>query len=141
MGFETVNPRSGDPVAAVMKLTGGGADRVVEACGLPRTFLQAVECAGRFGEVVFLGNISGDFIIPQKDFSDILRKEITIHGTWNSKVVPAGKDDWSTVLACMDRDLQVAPLISHTPPLSDGVRAFDMIVGKKEPFSKVIFRI
>jgi len=141
MGFTTVNPRSGDPVAAIAKLTGGGADRVVEACGLPLTFLQAVRSAGRFGEVLFLGNINGDFTIPQKDFSDILRKEITIRGTWNSKVTPAGKDDWSTVLQYMDKQLQVAPLISHTPPLSDGARMFDAVVGRKEPFNKVIFRL
>jgi len=45
------------------------ADRVVEAVGLPRTFLQPTQAAARSGEVVFLGNIRGQFVVGQKDFS------------------------------------------------------------------------
>jgi L-iditol 2-dehydrogenase len=40
----------------------------IEACGLPVTFLQAVQVAAMFGEVLFMGNIAGEFKIGEKIF-------------------------------------------------------------------------
>ena len=48
-----------------------------------------------------MGNLHGEFRLGEKAFSSILRRELTLHGTWNSKVVPRGTDDWSTVLKYM----------------------------------------
>lgn len=142
MGFVPVSGRDCDPVAAIKDATAGhGADKVVEAVGLPATFLQAIQVAASFGEVVFMGNITGTFSVGEKDFSSILRRELTIHGTWNSKWTPRGLDDWSTAMAFMDRELTVAPLISHTPPLSEGVEVFDAVYNRKIRYSKVIFTI
>lgn len=141
MGFIAVDGSATDPVEAVRESTGGeGADKVVEACGLPLTCRQAVQSTGRFGEVVLLGNISGDFTISGRDFSSILRKELRLYGTWNSKVTPRGRDDWSAVLAHMDRELLVKPLISHTPWLAEGPEIFQRMFKKTEFFNKVIFK-
>lgn len=141
MGFTPVDSSKGDPVAQIKDLTGGyGADRVVEAVGLPQTFLQAVMAGARFGEVVFLGNIRGSFQIGEKDFSSILRRELTIKGTWNSRVVPAGRNDWTTVLSSLGRGIEVSRLISHTPRLAEGVDVFRRVVGRTESFNKVVFQ-
>jgi L-iditol 2-dehydrogenase len=142
LGFEAVNGIQDKAVEKIMELTAGaGAARVVEAVGLPATFLQAVQVAARFGEVVFLGNIHGTFSIGEKDFSNILRKELTIYGTWNSKVVPRGADDWTTVLQYLDKELQVGPLISDTPRLEEGPAIFDSILHRKKFHNKVIFKV
>lgn len=142
MGFIPVNSREGDAVEAILEATNGnGVQYSVEACGLPITFLQAVQVAGMFGEVVFMGNIMGEFKIGEKDFSNILRKELTIHGTWNSKITPVGTDDWSTVLKHLDRELIVAPLITDKLPLSEGAEIFDDLVHRRNYHNKVIFDI
>jgi L-iditol 2-dehydrogenase len=142
MGFETINSSETDPVSRIKELTNGdGANRVVEACGFPATFLQAIQCTAMFGEVVFMGNILGEFKIGEKDFSDILRKELTIYGTWNSKIVPRGTDDWTTVLKFMDKELNVAPLITDLVGLEQGPSIFDSIVNKKAYHNKVIFKM
>jgi len=142
LGFTVINAKKKDPVKALLEFTNReGVDKVVEACGLPLTYRQAVQSAGRFGEVLFLGNIKGDFILGQKEFSDILRRELVLHGTWNSKIIPRGKDDWSTVLYYMDKEMNVAPLISHTPKLSEGAAIFHRIVDREESFNKVIFTL
>ena len=142
MGFEVINSQETDPVQAIYELTGGrGAHVAVEAVGFPATFLNAIRSVGRMGQVVFMGNIHGTFQIGEKDFSDLLRKEITIYGTWNSKVVPTGIDDWSTVLQMMDKELQVDQLISHTPDLEEGAEIFNRILKKEEFFNKVIFKV
>jgi L-iditol 2-dehydrogenase/galactitol-1-phosphate 5-dehydrogenase len=140
MGFVPIDSQKGDPVAQLLESTGGyGADRVVEAVGLPQTFLQAVMVAARFGEVVFLGNIRGSFQIGEKDFSSILRRELVIRGTWNSRVVPEGRNEWTTVLSSLGQTIEVARLISHTPTLADGVDVFRRVVARTESFNKVVF--
>lgn len=140
MGFVPVDSRQGDPVETIREATAGiGVQYSVEACGLPVTFLQAVQVAGMFGEVVFMGNIAGEFKIGEKDFSNILRKELTIHGTWNSKITPVGIDDWTTVLKHLDNDLVVAPLITDRLPLSEGPAIFDDLVNRRNYHNKVIF--
>ena len=142
MGFIAINSVEKDAVEEVFKLTNNrGANRVVEACGLPQTFLQALNIASRNGEVVFMGNIIGEFKIGEKDFSSILRREITIYGTWNSKTVPTGNDDWSTVLNYMDKEFQVAPLISDIVPIEQGKEIFDSIVEKRKFHNKVIIQL
>lgn len=142
MGFETIDSKAADLVQQLMDKTNGlGANRVVEACGLPVTFVQAIACAATFGEVVFMGNLHGEFRLGEKAFSSILRRELTLHGTWNSKVVPRGTDDWSTVLKYMDRELQIAPLITDTPSLEEGPAIFASIRERKAPHNKVIFNI
>ncbi len=143
MGFIPINSQKTDPVAFVYEQTEGqGADRVVEACGLPHTFLQAIQAAGRFAEVLFLGNIHGRFSIGEKDFSAILRKELKILGTWNSRIIPRGHNDWTTALEYMERKLEVAPLISHTLELREGPRVFEQIAeGSFGSFGRIIFRI
>lgn len=141
MGFEPVNARDVNPVEHIVSVTNGGVQYSVEACGLPLTFLQAVQVAGMFGEVVFMGNIAGEFKIGEKDFSNILRKELTIHGTWNSKITPVGIDDWTTVLKHLDRDLVVAPLITDKIPLSEGPAIFEDLVNRRGFHNKVIFDI
>ncbi|MCC8109560.1 MAG: galactitol-1-phosphate 5-dehydrogenase [Planctomycetes bacterium] len=142
MGLAPVSGQGRDPVAAIRDATDGrGADKVVEAIGLPQTFLQAVQSAATFGEVVFMGNISGTFAVAERDFSSILRRELTIHGTWNSRWTPRGQDDWTTALSFMDRELSVGPLISHTPRLDEGVEVFAAVHEKRMPYSKVIFTL
>jgi L-iditol 2-dehydrogenase len=139
MGFSPVDARTSDPAEQIRQATGGaGADRVIEAVGLPGTFLQAVQCAARFGEVVFLGNIRGSFTIGEKDFSSILRRELIIYGTWNSRVVPEGRNEWTTVLSHLGGRIEVARLISHTLPLAEGAEAFRRILARTEFFNKVV---
>ena len=143
MGFTTVDPAAEDPVEAIQSLTGGtgaaGADITVEACGLPVTFRQAIAAAGLFGQVVFLGNIHGEFTLPEAMFSSILRRELTMYGTWNSKVTPRGSDEWTRVLAAMGTELELEPLISHRVPLEKGPEIFATIHQKSEWVNKALF--
>ncbi len=142
MGFVAIDSSTVDLHDELFRLEKtDGVDCVVEAVGYPATFLQALKCAGRFGQIVFMGNILGTFSVPEKDFSRILRNENKIIGTWNSKIEPRGKDDWSAVLQFLDKQILVTPLISHEMPLGEGPAIFAKIAEKKEWFNKVMFSI
>jgi aryl-alcohol dehydrogenase len=51
----TVNPKDGDPVEQIVKITGKGADFSLEASGLPAVLRQAVDCLGFFGTCGIVG--------------------------------------------------------------------------------------
>ncbi len=142
MGLTPVDARGGDPVERIRDATGGGARCTVEAVGLPLTFLQALQAAGRGGQVLFMGNLIGRFEVGDRDFSQILRRELVIRGTWNSRITPRGGDDWSVSLARMERDLRIAPLVTHTPSLEEGPEVFRRLAeGGFGPHGRVVFRI
>ncbi|MEI6389098.1 MAG: galactitol-1-phosphate 5-dehydrogenase [Spirochaetota bacterium] len=140
LGFEAFDSAKAELVEA-MQARDGGVDCVVEACGFPATFRQAILSAGRFGQVVFMGNIAGEFKLPEKDFSRILRNEIRISGTWNSRVVPRGRDEWTRVLAFLDSRMDVQCLVSHRPSLTEGTEIFRKMEAREGWFNKVVFAL
>jgi L-iditol 2-dehydrogenase/galactitol-1-phosphate 5-dehydrogenase len=139
IGAIPVDAKQYDPVDYIRQVTGGGADCVVEAWGFPETFRQALMTARHLGEVSFLGNIKGDFILSESEFSSILRRELTIHGVWNSKIAPQEKDEWSEVLHHMAHGLDLSPLISHTPTLREGADILHMMHERYEYYHKIVF--
>lgn len=142
LGFTAINALERDTVAAIRELTGGkGADCVVEASGIPKTFVQAIEAAGVFGQVLFLGDVNGNVALEDSLISSILRRELTLHGTWNSRNLPSGKSEWDMVLAQMGKGLQISPLISHMPILEQGPQVFADMASRNIWYNKVVFPI
>jgi L-iditol 2-dehydrogenase len=140
MGFEPLDARAGDPVEALRGLTGGaGVDAALEAVGLPLTFRQVLACVRHGGQSVLMGNIRGSLSLEEREVSSLLRREVTIRGTWNSRVSPEGANDWTESLARMGRGIDIAPLVSHVVPLSEGPDIFRRIVGGGEYFAKAVF--
>lgn len=140
-GFaDCINAKNEDPVKKIRENTDGGVDLSIEAAGSPKTFVQSVEVSKAFGRVVFLGNVQGDVTFPQDVVSNILRKQVTIYGTWNSNFAPALKDDWRLTLHFMATGLlNVLPLITHRFKIEQANEAFELMWKKKEFFNKVMF--
>jgi len=136
----TVNSSLEDPVGRVLAETNGlGPDLVVEAAGVPVTFVQALHMARSLGRVVIMGNPAADVTLPQVTISQILRKELTVRGTWNSRMVALPVDEWRVTLDMMEqRRLRIGPLISHRVPLERGVEALTMMRDRSEPYNRVI---
>lgn len=140
-GFEVVDGRAGDPVEALRSLTGGqGTDVTLEAVGLPLTFRQALAAVRHGGQAVLMGNIRGVLSLEEREVSSLLRREVTIRGTWNSRVAPEGANDWTETLARLGRGIDVAPLVSHVVPLAEGPDLFRRILAGGEYFAKVVLK-
>ncbi|MGI6374655.1 MAG: galactitol-1-phosphate 5-dehydrogenase [Anaerolineae bacterium] len=136
----TVNSRTADPVALARRLGRGlGADLVIEAAGVPATFERALLMARPLGRVVIMGNPSADVTLARSTVSQLLRKELTLHGTWNSSFVALPTDEWRVTLRYLaDRRIDVKPLITHRVPLSQGVQALEMMRRRAEPVARVV---
>jgi L-iditol 2-dehydrogenase/galactitol-1-phosphate 5-dehydrogenase len=140
--LEVIDPKAGDTVEQLRERTAGaGADCVIDACGIPLTFLQAIESAAVFGQVVILGDTSQDITMGHELVTSILRKELILYGTWNSKPTPKGKSEWDMVIQHMDVDLHIGPFISHTPSLEMGPQLLGDMAAGKIWYNKVIFSV
>ncbi|MHB1354767.1 MAG: galactitol-1-phosphate 5-dehydrogenase [Anaerolineae bacterium] len=138
---ETFNSRTVDPIAWVLEQSHGsrGADLVVEAAGAGITFRQALHMARPLGTVVLMGNPAGNVTLPQATVSQILRKQLTIRGTWNSQFGELPVDEWQVVLSMAATGrIKLAPMISHRMPLAQGIEAIEMMRDRREFYNRVI---
>ena len=141
LGFEVIDA-AGDTVAIARELTGGaGVEIAVEATGIPLTVVQALTVAATMGQVVLMGDVSGDVTLPRELVSTIVRREVRIYGTWNAKIMPPGRSDWDMVIARLGNDLQVAPLVSHTPRLDEAPAVFADLADRRVWYNKVVFTV
>jgi len=142
MGFpHAYDVRETTPDSAIGSLTEGqGADVCIEAAGVAPTTLQALALARRGGRVVLLGNPSGDVTLSASLISQLMRREVSILGTWNSDYNAAGnRDDWRAVLEAMAaKAIDLRPLITHKILLDEAFAALRMMRDQSEFFSKVL---
>ena len=114
-------------------------DVVIEAVGHEETIRQAINIAKPAGRVVLVGNPIGDILFSQDDYWKILRKQLSIIGTWNSSYEPNQSCDWTEARdSIVSGIISVLPLVSHFLPqdkLLDGLR---LMKNHQEPYCKVL---
>lgn len=119
--------KNGTKISAVLE--GTGFSDAISRC------LEAVEPSGR---IVLMGNPSGDVNLSQKIYWHILRKELTVFGTWNSSYNERINDWKESLLAMAEKRIDVTPLITHRFPLAECNKAFEMMKNRTEFYNKVM---
>ena len=147
----------GDPtetVRRVLAITGeAGADRVIEATGVPAVFETACAVARRQGEVVLLGSPRGEH---QRDLTEVLNR---VH-LWrdHGSLTLKGAHEWRYPLYAdgfsrhsMARNAEIVfrlmvqgrlrfdGLVSHVLPPSAAARAYEGLRHEKETWIGVMF--
>jgi S-(hydroxymethyl)glutathione dehydrogenase/alcohol dehydrogenase len=120
---ECVNPKDGDPVAAVQAATGGGADFVFECLGSVPTVQQAVAMTGRGGTTVLVGVVPVQQLVPISA-ADLTLQEKNITGSYMGSNrfrfdMPKYVDFY------LDGRLRLDEMISARIPLGDVNAAFE----------------
>ena len=128
-GFDAVNSIKEDVAAAVKQRNHGAlADCAIEGTGAGAALAGCVECIRPQGTVALLGNPAGETRIPNRIHSMMLRKEINIHGVWNSSRAPYPIDEWAYTVRMMDEGkLQVEDLITDRLALQELPAAMEEI--------------
>ena len=121
LGFEAIHS------SELTEHYGAAFDICAEACGISETRNIAVICCKRKGHIFLIGNPSGTLEMEPGVYSSILRKEISMNGSWNSLPDP----DWKDVLAHAGKDLDLKRLITAVQPLSRADEAFRNILERK----------
>ncbi|SEJ36896.1 L-iditol 2-dehydrogenase [Arthrobacter sp. yr096] len=142
LGFETLDAKTGDTAQLARVATDGwGPQITVEATGNPKALVQAIDAASVQGQVVLLGDLSGDLHLAKAEVSSLLRRELRLYGTWNAKVTPKGHSEWDMVIAHLGKDLKVDELISHVRPLEEAPGVFRQLTDRSIWYNKVLFAV
>src|SRR5436305_1687474 len=118
--WETVNPRSNDPVGAIKDLTHGyGAEFTLDTSSQPEGRIAAVRATKVWGTTCFVGERNQVTI----DVSpDMLRKQLTIVASWTFS--PMGQAECSQFV--LDRKIDVEKLFTHQWKLEQAEEAYKL---------------
>lgn len=96
-------------------------DVVVEACGAVSTYKDSINFCNNQAQLIWVGNIQGGLSLAKGEVSSILRKEIEIHGVWNSDYQADSPSDWTDALDIIRKEDWIKYLISHRVPLTETI--------------------
>jgi len=114
-------------------------DFVLEAVGTPDAVERAIQIAAPGGTVLLMGNPSGDILLQQNVYWRVLRKQLTLKGTWNSSYDGFNKSDWTdAVKSIAAGEIVVEPLVSHYFSQERFVDGLKLMYEHKEPYCKVM---
>jgi S-(hydroxymethyl)glutathione dehydrogenase/alcohol dehydrogenase len=134
-----VNPKEikGDIVGHLVELTGGGADYSFECIGNVNTMRQALECAHKgWGESIIIGVAGAGQEISTRPFQLVTGRSwrgTAFGGARGRTDVPAIVD-WY-----MDGKINIDDLITHTMPLDDINKGFDLMHSGESIRSVVLY--
>jgi len=94
-------------------------DWVIEASGDPNAFLKSIQIAKPNAKLIWMSNINNQLSIETEIFSQILRKELIISGSWNSSFKPTGKSDWQETIDMMRKGFSPSEFITHYVELNE----------------------
>ncbi len=121
-----INPREmDDVVAAIVELTKGGVDYSFECIGNVKTMRQALECCHKgWGESVIIGVAGAGQEISTRPF------QLVTGRVWRGSAFGGARgrtDVPRTVDWYMEGKINIDDLITHTMPLDDINRGFDLM--------------
>ena len=122
----------------VKDASGQSFDRVIEAVGSAQALEESLALAAPGGRLVLMGNPDGPRTLSQDMYWRILRKQLTLIGTWNSSYGGPDSDWMETVRAMEIGVLQTIVVVSCVVAKEDLPRSLDIMRGKMEPFTRII---
>ena len=124
-------------VDRVIELTGGGADYSFDCTGNTDVMRQALECCHRgWGESIIIGVAEAGKEISTRPFQLVTGRvwKGTAFGGARGRTDTPKVVDWY-----MDRKIQIDPLITHTMPLEDINKAFELMHAGESIRSVVVY--
>src|SRR5262245_34012342 len=130
----TLDPRDGDPVEELRKLTGGrGVDVAIEALGTQETFEAALRAIRPGGTLSSLGVYGGKVTAPYQALHAGLADQTIV-----TTLCPGGKERMRRLMAMVDQQrVDLSPLITHHFSLEDIDTAFDLFSYQRDGVLKV----
>lgn len=104
---------------------------VLETAGAPPTVSLAIEIAGPRAQVTLVGTLHHDLLLPQHVFGQILRKELTILGSWMNYSFPWPGDEWKTAADLLVKQhYQLESLIAYSGEAKNFAKQVKMLQGR-----------
>ncbi|MEO3990322.1 galactitol-1-phosphate 5-dehydrogenase [Pseudocitrobacter cyperus] len=103
---------------------------VLETAGTPQTVSLAIEIAGPRAQLALVGTLHHDLTLTSNIFGQILRKELTLLGSWMNYSAPWPGKEWEIAARLLaEKRLQLEPLIAHRGDAESFARAVKALNG------------
>ena len=118
------NTRDKDMVKnAFAQASPSGYDFVFDAAGAPAAEILALKLATPGGNVVYVGTPHSELTLQPAEFELILRKELTLKGSWLNYSAPFPGWEWEYGVELMARQqIETEALVGSILPLSQAER-------------------
>lgn len=139
LGFQTLHMKSEAIEEDVRQLIAqDGFDAVIEGVGSNEAIEMSIRLTGALGTVVLVGNPTDDLHLSKNVYWSVLRKQITVKGSWNSSY-NSKVNDWAEALRILkNSDFDYERFVTHKFAMEDYEKAFGVCKDKKEFMLKVM---
>ena len=136
-----INSKNTEAAQAILDATDGlGVDVAIDFSGAPICQKAAIRAAAKLGRVVYLGISHKELILAENELDMVLRKQLSIKGSWNSFGKPFPGSDWTDSVDMFENAGMTAKnIISHRLDLDDAPDIFNKIAEGGMYFSKIMF--
>ena len=128
----------------LQKLIDDGAARLsgmrAEESGTARALEESLTLTAPGGVLVLMGNPDGPRTLSQDLYWRILRKQLTLTGTWNSSFGSSNSDWIETVQALADASLQTDAIVSHLLSQKELSKGLQFMRSRSELFCKIMIK-
>ncbi len=111
---------------------------IIEASGAVPALNDAIRRCEPYGTIVLVGHGKKDITIAHDLFVQILRKQLSLFGSWNSDFTDKENDWKESIQAIEEGLLSPEQLITHKVPLEQADKAFAVIRDAKEFYNKIM---
>lgn len=117
----------------------GVVDIAIEGVGNNETLTKCLNVVKPGGEILLVGNPHGDLNLEKAVFWQILRKQLKIHGTWNSSYHGEMESDWTAAVEAIEEGkLNPAMQITHKLSFDELENGLQIMRERKEFYNKVM---
>lgn len=118
--------------------SGSSVNAVIEASGSDIAINNAISACEAMGKIILVGHGTKDVCIKHNSFIQILRKQLTVFGSWNSDHFDL-QDDWYESIKAIEKGIiNPEKLITHKIPLQKAKEAFETCIDKNVFSNKVM---
>lgn len=123
----------------VEEQTGGQmATLSIEGTGVATTLAHCINVTAAQGRIVAMGNPSEDFLLKKDVYWQLLRKQQTLIGTWNSSY-KVDRNDWDEIQDLVaNHQIHLEELITHRFPMSQLIEGLEVMRSRTEFVNKVM---
>ncbi|WP_373099792.1 MULTISPECIES: galactitol-1-phosphate 5-dehydrogenase [Pasteurellaceae] len=104
---------------------------ILETAGVPKTVELCLQIAGPRAQLALIGTLHKELLLTHPTFGLILRKELTILGSWMNYSAPWPGKEWTEATRLIaENKINIAPLISSVNEIEDYVKEVNALDGK-----------
>lgn len=128
----TFNSMESNPEEIYAALNDNRFDQLIlETAGVPKTVELAIQIAGPRAQIGLVGTLHNDLTLNQKVFGQILRKELTILGSWMNYSKPWPGSEWIDAAKLVDKGgIKIDQLIHSVNEIEDYIEEVKKLDGK-----------